>query len=333
MKLELLRRSETDASAVSRACAGLFLTPKHLPPWLFYDERGTQIFEEITRLPEYYPTRVEHGILRMHAEDIIAAAMPDTEPWAIIELGAGTATKTEALLQAAVERQQALAATTRDIGVDFFPADVAPQPLAIVAARLQRTLPQVHVHPVPGPHEAAFRQIKAIPARRLVLYIGSSIGNFDHTEAIEFLRQLRASLRPDDAFLLGTDLRKDIGILLPAYDDAAGVTARFNLNMLARLNREAGAHFDLHRFRHVARWNAELSRIEMHLESCVDQIVRIDALEASAVFRAGETIHTESSYKYDMATIDWLLTSAGFARSAVYTDAYDWFAVTLAHAV
>ncbi|HEU0202305.1 MAG TPA: L-histidine N(alpha)-methyltransferase [Burkholderiaceae bacterium] len=324
-----------EISPVARACLGLLETPKVLPPWLFYDDRGSALFEQITRLPEYYPTRVERAIFEERADAIFehaaragegeraGVAHSDAE-LSIVELGAGTATKTDLLLAAAVRRQGP---------VRFYPSDVSPLPLQEAAERLARTQPQVAVSPLVGTHEAAFRALHSVPGRRLVLFIGSSIGNFEHLEAMEFLSDLRSSLRAGDGLLLGTDLRKDPAILVPAYDDAAGVTAAFNLNLLTRLNREVGAHFDPAQFRHVALWNDAESRIEMHLESRLHQMVRIDALNATIRFAAGERIHTESSHKYDEATIDLVLGTAGFERVTTFTDVRGWFAVNLAVAV
>ena len=179
-------------------------------------------------------------------------------------------------------------------------------------------------------HDEALPHIRAIGPRRLVLFIGSSIGNFEDDEALQLLSGVRASLAPGGALLLGTDLRKDPAILIPAYDDARGVTAAFNKNVLARINRELGGAFDLDRFAHVALWNDEKSRIEMHLESLCDQQVEIAALGTEIRFRQGERIHTESSIKYDETRVDGILHAAGFVRERTFTDPEGLFAVHLA---
>lgn len=301
---------------------GLMRRRKRLPPWLFYDAAGSSLFERITELPEYYPTRAERSIFEEQGDAIVAAAGGKVSLH-VAELGAGTATKSQILLRAAVRRQ---GRTT------FLPTDVAPAPLAIAVARFAREEPEVEVSPVVGHHELALESIRKLADRQLVLFIGSSIGNYTNGEAGAFVRAIRQSLRPGGALLLGTDLRKSPSVLVPAYDDAQGVTAMFNKNMLARINRQLGGHFDLNRFRHVALWNAAESRIEMHLESTCDQIVYIDSLRTHVTFRRGERIHTESSVKYDEAMVDALLVGAGFKREQTFLDRERRFAVHLARA-
>jgi L-histidine Nalpha-methyltransferase len=301
---------------------GLLAKQKSLPPFLFYDEEGSRLFEEITRLPEYYPTRVERSILEAFADEIVEAAAAGTAfPLRVIELGAGTATKSEIILRAVVARQG---------GCLFAPVDVSESAIAEATARLAKRLPTVTVQPLAMHHDVALPHIRTIGPRRLVLFIGSSIGNFEDDEAIGLLRGVRESLAPGGALLLGTDLRKDPSVLVPAYDDARGVTAAFNKNVLGRINRELGGEFDLDRFAHVALWNERRSRIEMHLESLCDQHVAIEALGIEIRFRQGERIHTESSVKYDEPHVDRLLGAAGFVRERTFTDPRAYFAVHLA---
>lgn len=291
---------------------GLAATPKTLPPWLFYDARGAALFEEITRLPEYYLTRAEREIFERHGAALMRAA--GAAGATVVELGAGTAAKTELLLRVAGAAR-------------YVPVDVAPSALEAAAARLAGIVP---VTPWTLTHEQAMPRLAALPGRKVVLFIGSSIGNHEGAEAIALLAGVRAALGDGDAFVLGTDLRKDPAVLVRAYDDAAGVTAAFNRNVLVRINRELGGRFDVERFRHVALWNEERSRIEMHLESQGAQSVAIDALGATFRFADGERIHTESSVKYDLPMVDALLAAAGFRRERTFLDEDRRFAVHVA---
>jgi dimethylhistidine N-methyltransferase len=301
---------------------GLTGREKSLPPWLFYDAAGSRLYEQITQLPEYYLTRAERSIFERHADDIVEAATRGTsDPLQLMELGAGAATKSQLLLAAVLRRQRR---TT------FMPADISPESLKPAVTRLRRELPRSRIVPVVGPHEAALTAVSRLTGRQLVLFIGSSIGNYTSAQALALLAAIRRSLRAGSALLLGTDLRKDPQTLIAAYDDAGGVTAAFNRNVLVRLNRELGARFDPSRFRHVALWNGPASRIEMHLESTVDQIVPIEALHLQIELRSGERIHTESSVKYDEAMVDALFAGAGFERERTFFDGEKRFAVHLA---
>jgi len=305
------------ASAVRR---GLTSSPKSLPPWLFYDEAGSRLFEQITELPEYYLTRVERGILSADSRAMIAQA-GDGERLRIVELGAGSAAKTRLLLRAALERQAT---------VVYEPVDVSFSALEAACRRIERDLPAVELVPrvMDYTHELEFEPV-GDGERRLVIYIGSSIGNFEPDEAIQLLRRVRSRLQPGDGLLLGVDLVKDRNTVLAAYDDRQGVTAGFNLNLLERLNRELDADFDLDRFSHRRYWNASASRIEMHLESLAAQTVRLGALDLEVGFKQGETIHTENSYKFPPGGAEALLSAAFFAPVSTWTDPNEWFAVCL----
>ena len=306
-------------SPVARAALrGLTAQQRTLPPWLFYDAAGSALFERITQLPEYYLTRTERAIFAAHADAIIAAAAGG-ETLSIAELGAGTAAKTGLLLEAAVRRQGS---------VIYRPVDVSPTALEMAKRHLETRVPGVLVEPQVADYTRDPIPLDAGAARRLVLYIGSSIGNFSPEDAVRVLRTVRDQLQPGDTLLLGTDMVKDERTLLAAYDDAAGVTAEFNRNILHRLNRELGADFDVTRFTHQAIWNAAESRMEMHLVSNGPQRVTIDDLELH--FAAGETIHTENSYKFTQKSIVWLLKQSGFTLEQQWTDAKVWFAVNLA---
>jgi L-histidine Nalpha-methyltransferase len=312
----------THVDDVARAVArGLAATPKRLPAWLFYDRRGSELFEQITELPEYYLTRAEREIFVDHGDAIVEAALAGGAT-TIVELGAGSAQKTELLLHAAA----------RHGAIDYVPVDVSAAALEMARARLAAVAPAVRVTPWLGHHDVAFDRLRGRPGGKVVLFIGSSIGNFVDAEAVALLGRLRDALGRGDALLLGTDLRKDPAVMVAAYDDAAGVTAAFNLNVLVRINRELGGRFDPACFRHVAVWHAQASRIEMHLESDRDQVVAIADLGLRIGFREGERIHTESSVKYDDPMVDRLLSETGFGRERTWRDAAARFAVHLARA-
>jgi dimethylhistidine N-methyltransferase len=309
---------ERVASAVRE---GLTARPKWLPPWLFYDAAGSRLFDRITELPEYYLTRTERGILATHAGAMIAQAA-EGKRLRLVELGAGSADKTRLLLAAAAGRQGTLL---------YEPLDVSASALEAALERIEIEIPGVRVTPrvLDYTHELELHAI-APGERRLVLYIGSSIGNFEPDEAASLLCRLRACLDPGDGLLLGVDLGKDEDTLLAAYDDADGVTAAFNRNLLVRLNRELAADFDPDSFAHRAVWNRAASRIEMHLESRSEQAVRLAALDLDIEFAEGESIHTENSYKYSTSAAEAMLSGAGFTPAATWTDAQGWFAVCLA---
>lgn len=305
---------------------GLTARQKKLAPWMFYDRRGSELFEAITELPEYYLTRTEREILAEHADAIVKATA--SEKLAIFELGAGTAAKTRLLLEAAVRRQRS---------VTYYPIDISEFALEQAKTRLAEEVPQVTVEPLVRDYTRAMGELpeglSGVATRRLVLYIGSSIGNFEPAAASALLKRLRRRLKAGDWLLLGVDHLKDRTTLLRAYNDGAGVTAEFNRNVLARINAELGATFRPRLFRHRAMWNDRECRVEMHLESLVAQEVGIPALDLHVAFRRGESIHTENSYKFTPESATGLLERAGFATRRDWTDARRWFGVYLAEAV
>jgi dimethylhistidine N-methyltransferase len=306
---------------------GLTSRPKRLPAWLFYDDAGSRLFDAITELPEYYLTRTERDILMAHAAAIIAQAAAGAR-LRVVELGAGSADKTRLLLKAATELQGA---------VLYEPVDVSASALEGARERIEREIDSVTVTPrvmdyTHGDGSRLHLGPVVAQERRLVVYIGSSIGNFEPHQAAKLLRRVRAGLRTGDSFLLGVDLAKEESILLAAYDDAAGVTAAFNRNLLVRLNRELDAEFELEAFEHCALWNGARSRIEMYLRSRGAQRVQVGALGLTVDFAAGESIHTENSYKYRPGQAEALLAEAGFRAEATWTDARGWFAVCLGRA-
>ncbi|MDE3103912.1 MAG: L-histidine N(alpha)-methyltransferase [Acidobacteriota bacterium] len=334
---EALEEVSESSTAVAQAVwRGLVATPRSLPPWLFYDATGSALFEQITQLPEYYLTRAERSIFARDAAAMLQAAAGGRR-LTVLELGAGSAAKTGLLLAAAL-RQQA--------SVLYQPIDVSPTVLALARQNLEATLPGVAVEPHLADYSTQPLPLHRPPdTRAMVLFIGSSIGNFTPQEAVELLARVRRQLAPGDTLLLGYDLapgaaspQKSVATLVAAYDDAAGVTAAFNRNLLARLNRELGADFNPAEFAHVALWNEAESRMEMHLQSTRVQTVRIPASGAGPElvlpWRAGERIHTENSYKYTRQRLQQLLAAAGFAAVQTWQDEpLRYFAVTLAAAV
>jgi L-histidine N-alpha-methyltransferase len=297
------------------ARAGLTASPKVLPPKWFYDEEGCRLFDEITRLPEYYPTRSERVILARHAGDIAARTSADT----LVELGSGTSEKTRLLLEAL----SAHGSLRR-----FVPFDVSEPTLRDAASAIEVEYPGVDVHAVVGDFE---RHLDRLPGggTRLVAFLGSTIGNLDPDGRARFYRSIAAGLAPDDALLLGTDLVKDTRRLEAAYDDAAGVTAAFNRNVLSVLNRELAADFAPERFAHVARWNPVEEWIEMRLRSEATQTVHVDELDLEVEFAGGEEMRTEISAKFRRERVEAELAAAGLAVAAWWTDPEGDFALSL----
>lgn len=316
-----------DTAMGSEVYRGLTARPKTLSPWLFYDVEGSRLFEDITELDEYYVTRTERSIFHASAEKMLRAAstgLRTSQKLSIIELGAGTATKTGILLAAAVRLQGA---------VTYYAIDVSGSALEAAKQNIEETIPGVSVETRVADYTDGLGAIDAEGTRKLVLYIGSSIGNFEPSAAIDVLRGVRGQLKPGDRLLLGADMAKDLPTLLAAYDDAKGVTAAFNRNVLLRINRELGANFHPQCFRHKVRWNGEASRIEMHLESLIRQTVDIPALGLEVAFKRGETIHTENSYKFTPEILQSFMIRSGFKVQQRWMDDKKWFSVVLAEAV
>ncbi|GAB3454721.1 L-histidine N(alpha)-methyltransferase [Streptomonospora sediminis] len=300
----------------SDVLAGLAASPKELPPKWFYDERGSGLFEEITRLEEYYPTRAERAILRRRAPGIAAAAGADT----LVELGAGSGEKTRLLLDALRG-----AGTLRR----FVPVDVSGDFLREAAEAIGGAYPGLEMHAVVADFE---RHLHLLPAggRRLVAVLGSTLGNQPPAGRVSFLTDLHSGLTGGDTLLLGLDLVKDPQRLVAAYDDTRGVTAEFNRNVLHVLNRELGAEFDPAAFDHLAVWDPGAEWIEMRLRSRTRQRVPIAALDFTAEFAAGEQMRTEISAKFRREGIEAELDSAGFTLDAYWTDPGGDFALLLA---
>ncbi|WP_137147202.1 L-histidine N(alpha)-methyltransferase [Mycolicibacterium sp. CR10] len=294
---------------------GLIQEPKSLPPKWFYDSVGSDLFDQITRLPEYYPTRAEAQILRTRAGEIAAASGADT----LVELGSGTSEKTRMLLDA-----------LRDRGSlhRFVPFDVDATVLRAAGAAIEQEYPGIEIDAVCGDFEEHLGKIPDA-GRRLVAFLGSTIGNLTPGPRADFLASVAELLQPGDALLLGTDLVKDTDRLVRAYDDSAGVTARFNRNVLAVVNRELGADFDVDSFEHVARWNDAEERIEMWLRSTRAQQVRITGLDLDVDYADGEEMLTEVSCKFRRDGVDAELAAAGLRRTHWWTDEAGDFGLSL----
>ncbi len=294
--------------------AGLRSSPKRIPPKYLYDAEGSRLFDRICELPDYYPTRLETAILKQHSRTILDRIGPDL---CIIEPGAGACGKGRLLLG------------TRQASA-FVPLDISAEFLRSAALDVADSFPHVSVHAVAMDFITGLDGLKPLlplAAKRLIFYAGSSIGNFDPPDAARLLGRFHRLLEEGDGLLIGYDLRKDPNVLHRAYDDPEGVTASFNLNLLARFNRELSADFDLTRFRHVAVYNEAHSRVEMHLESLAAQRVRIG--NESVAFEPCERMHTENSYKYTVEGFDAMAAASGFSRLEVWTDPASYFAVGL----
>ncbi len=297
-----------DRVLVDEVLRGLTASRKTLPPKLFYDDAGARLFEKICELDEYYLTRSELEILRAHAHDIAARA---GEGAALVEYGSGAGIKIRLLLDA-LRHPSA-----------YVPIDISGEQLARVSGQLATEYPDVAIRPVCADYSTRFRLPPLDGAKRVAFFPGSTIGNFHPAEAAAFLRRVRDIVGRDGALVLGVDRVKDARVIEAAYNDAHGVTAAFDLNVLVRLNRDLGADFDLASFRHRAVFNADASRIEMHLESLRAQTVHLAG--RAIAFAAGETIWTESSYKYSYAQLRNLAESAGFAIDALWSDRQERF--------
>jgi L-histidine Nalpha-methyltransferase len=284
--------------------AGLGQRPRRIPPRFFYDGPGSELFERICALPEYYVTRTEYAILERHAGEIVA-------PEHVIELGCGYGAKTRLLFEAFFRARRQMT---------FVPVDISGRALVETGRRLTEAYPGIRVRAIRAEFERAIPLLPPAPA--LILFLGSNIGNLDRAESIRFLSALRGY-----HVLVGFDMHKEPGVLQAAYSDAQGITAQFNLNLLARINRELGGNFDLARWRHVAFYDAHAGRVEMHLASDAIQAVRIGGRRY--LFEAGERIHTENSYKFTDQQIRGIAAESGFHIEKSWTDDRGWFSVVL----
>jgi L-histidine N-alpha-methyltransferase len=297
---------------------GLAASPKRFLPKYFYDELGSQLFEAICLLPEYYLTRAEEEILRNYADEIAASVEGKKT---LVEMGSGSATKTRLIIEALLREQTELL---------FMPVDISASALESSSRILLQSYPRLRIEAYAADYFAGMAELeKSERGRTLALFLGSNISNFPSADAIRFLSAMRSVLQKGDALLLGADLKKDPATLEAAYNDALGVTSAFNLNVLARINRELGGNFDLRSFKHHAFYNEDKGRIEIYIQSLKDQRVRIDKLEIEVDFAEGELIHTEHSHKYDEAAIDRLANATGFVRTKTWVDSQGRFSSNL----
>jgi dimethylhistidine N-methyltransferase len=298
--------------------AGLTARPKKLLPKYFYDALGSHLFEAICQLPEYYPTRAETEIFERSAPEIVSSLNGRVS---VVELGSGSSVKTRLLIEALIARQGRL---------HYQPIDISATMLEQSAQELLKIYPELQITAQACDYTRGLGTIeRAADETILALFLGSNIGNYDPPEAIALLRQTRRTLRDGDGLLLGADLKKPTAILEAAYDDALGVTAAFNLNVLLRINRELGADFNLKQFRHRAIYNHEQGRIEMHLVSRRAQKIHLNALGLTIEMQEGETIHTENSYKYDLSQLNLMAEASGFSMKRVWMDAEERFSSSL----
>jgi L-histidine N-alpha-methyltransferase len=320
--LDRLPPDPTDSSFAEAVGEGLKDSQKHLPCRFFYDEAGSKLFEQICDLPEYYLTRAETEILDMHAPEMVGGLPEDLT---LVELGSGSATKTKLLIEALLKDREQLR---------FTPIDISKSALEDSARPLLADHPGLEITAVAGEYQDGIRALKdQNSGPELILWLGSSIGNLTRPEAVHFLSDVKASMSSDDRLLVGIDLRKSADILEPAYDDAARVTAAFNLNILSRINDELAGQFDLDCFNHLAHYDEVEGRVEMYLVSARDQVVRIEDLGIDVPFKAGERIHTENSYKYSLDEIDILVERADLVLENRWFDSQERFSLNLMRGV
>lgn len=309
---------EAVIAAVARGLGG---KPKRLPSWLFYDKTGDALFQQIMRMPEYYPTRCEYDILDRHKDDLLRHFTPQAGPFRLIELGAGDGLKTEILLKYFL-----------DIGASFtyFPIDISANVLEQLSAWLLQRYPSLKIQPLNKKYEDALAGIRTEEGRKVLLFMGANIGNFSVSNAVDFMKKIAAHLAPGDMLLVGIDLKKDPRIIQEAYDDPRGLTRAFNLNLLTRLNRELGARFITGNFSHYPFYDPESGSMKSFLISMEEQSVRIDALRRSVHFDLWESVQTEVSQKYDMTMIRKLLRMSGLKAVEFYFDRDRYFCDVLA---
>lgn len=295
---------------------GLSATPKQLLSKYFYDEIGDDLFVQIMNMPEYYLTNSEYEIFTQQSQDIITAFDVANEPLELIELGAGDGTKTIELLKALVGKAN----------FTYIPIDISQNALDLLSERLAKELPNINVKPIQGDYFSVLEDIKEHTARKVILFLGSNIGNMLDHNARRFITQLSNQLNSKDKILLGVDLKKDASIILPAYNDAQGITSAFNLNLLTRINKELGGNFDVSQFKHTPRYNEDAGMAESYITSVIAQDVKIEATGKTYHFEEGERIHMEISRKYDTEVVNDIITDTGLYIKQKFTDSKDYYA-------
>ncbi|HEY0546447.1 MAG TPA: L-histidine N(alpha)-methyltransferase [Pyrinomonadaceae bacterium] len=323
LQIHELAREEAQSSFAEDVRAGLLARPKRLLPKYFYDELGSQLFDAICLLPEYYPTRAENEILERYADEIVNSFDGYKT---LLEMGSGSASKTRSIIEALLKQQADLL---------FIPVDISATALETSSRVLLQSYPRLRIEAYAGDYYDGLAALRDRPAgaRTLALFLGSNIGNFDTDEAHRFLRALRDVLRAGDALLLGADLKKDPAVLEAAYNDALGVTAAFDLNLLVRINRELDADFNPRAFRHFVTYNQAAGCVETYLVSLREQTVRLGKLDLDIRFEEGERIHTENSYKYDPDGLSRMAAATGFTRARTWLDEREQFSSNLFLAV
>jgi L-histidine Nalpha-methyltransferase len=296
---------------------GLQNNPKTLPCQYFYDDRGSQLFEQICDTPEYYPTRTEQAILECHAAEIVQL----TGACELVELGSGSSRKTRLLLEAYNQL---------DAPLRYCPIDVSAGILKSTAFKLLNQYPKLHLCGLAGTYEQALAELPSpVLENRMLIFLGSTLGNLNQRSCDRFLSQIQTALKPGEFFLLGIDLQKPTAILEAAYNDAQGITAAFNLNILQHLNQRFEGNFDLTQFRHLAFYNRDRHQIEMHLQSLTAQSIALKTLDAELTLKAGETIHTEISRKFHLPTLEKNLENYALHPLKIWTDEQGWFGLLL----
>ncbi len=318
LKVKISRKEKSSEPFAANVLNGLTAAPKRLSPKFLYDRVGSQLFEQISELPEYYPTRTERTILVDHASRIVESVDETAE---LVELGSGSSAKTRLLIEAFLAGGRPL---------HYLPIDISRTMIIKSASVLLDLYPQLQITALVSDYSTALQSLgKRTRRPKLIIFLGSSIGNFEQPDAEAFLRQVRASMASHDRFLIGMDMVKPADILLAAYDDAQGVTARFNLNLLERINRELGGEFDLNAFHHEAIYNEETDCVELYLVSDREQRVPIARLDRTVAFAAGERIHTENSHKYSKEVIEAMAAMNGFQLQNAWYDGNEWFSLNL----
>ena len=309
-------RTSYNPTVAAAVATGLASSPKHLPSWLFYDEEGDRLFQQIMLMPEYYPTRCEYDILKEYKDDLFDLFKDGSKPFKLIEFGAGDGLKTEILLKDFLLNKAEFT---------YYPVDISANALELLRERLTESLPDLKISPQNKTYEEALAELRGSSEKKVILFLGANIGNFTVAEAAQFLRKLALPLQKKDQLLIGFDQKKDPRVIRDAYDDARGVTSEFNLNILRRLNRELGADFNTDHFTHYPYYDPETGTAKSFLMSMINQAVYIEALQKFIHFTAWEPIQTEVSQKYDAGMIEKLMSLTGLKIERIFSDAQNYF--------